>query len=82
MFYPIPNLLRDPVADINSMIFTLTLVVRGMQNCIWNSAFVLPRAKEVLIVRKARIENSKNVPKDLDWVVQFTMAETPFKNKT
>ena len=61
MFYPIPNLLRDPVADINSMIFTLTLVVRGMQNCIWNSAFVLPRAKEVLIATKVRYSNAKNV---------------------
>lgn len=61
MFYPIPNLLRDPVADINSMIFTLTLVVRGMQNCIWNSAFVLPRAKEVLIATKVRHSNAKNV---------------------
>lgn len=48
--------------DKNSMIFTLTLVVRGMQNSIWNSAFVLPRAaKEVLITTKVRHSNAKNV---------------------
>ena len=33
-----------------------------MQNSIWNSAFVLPRAaKEVLITTKVRHSNAKNV---------------------
>ena len=41
--------------------FSRTLMVRGMQNSIWNSAFVLPRAKEVLIATKVRYSNAKNV---------------------